>query len=76
MHKQAHKQRRYYPDYAFVSIGVDVDGLLLNPQDLDIQNCTVDNVQTVLNYSLAIKLPIAQNTVGSMVRNLNCTMIV
>lgn len=53
---QAHKRKLYYPGYAWITVGIDVQELLQTTYVLS-ENCTIDDIQTVLNYSLVMEHP-------------------
>ena len=61
---QAYRSGRYYPGYAWVIVGVDVDNLLLNSTNSNMvaENCTLDAIKRVLNYSLAVEPAVSRDT--------------
>ena len=60
---QAYESRRYYPGYAWVIVGVDVDNLLNSTDSyMMIENCTLGNIKRVLNYSLVVEPAASRDT--------------
>ena len=51
VHTQAYKRRLFYPGYAWIMVGIDIENL----PSISLDNCTTDNIKQVVNNSLTIQ---------------------